>query len=156
MKGLWNVFQNHICNRVTNAIQVHLENAAITHMDWSRSPLNFIIHLTRLRVWAWDSDECAGSPFPPYSDSDITVSPLTSDARWPCPGPDVKCHQLSANHSRDQMELTNQRLIRQGARDQSNDHVILSEAILSPVLSLYAEPRQSQALVTGFFALANV
>ena len=54
------------------------------------------------------------------------------------------------------MELTNQRLIRQGARDQSNDHVILVEAILSSVLSLFAEPRQSQALVTGFFARANV
>ena len=96
MKGLWNVFQNHICNRVTNAIQVHLENAAITHMDWSRSPLNFIIHLTRLRVWAWDSDECAGSPFPPYSDSDITVSPSHRMPGDPGPGPRAWCLMSSA------------------------------------------------------------
>lgn len=72
------------------------------------------------------------------SQTQTWVSPLTSDARWPCPGPQglsnvTPCHQLSANHSLDQMELTNQRLIRQGARDQCNDHVILSEAILSSV-----------------------
>ena len=48
------------------------------------------------------------------------------------------------------MELTNQRLIRQGARDQCNDHVILyvSNPIHSPsVLSLFAKSRQSQALL---------
>ena len=99
------MFQNHICNRVTNAIQAHLENAAITLIVWSRSPLNFTIHLPRLRVSLrhWATDECAGSPFPPYSDSDMSFPPhIRCQVTLPrAPGP-VKCHSVSSAVSQSQ------------------------------------------------------